>query len=840
MKDAGGRLGAGLILSVTLLVAGYVWAEPPAPVKAAKRDTFVIAVDPALGAGSASALQAALERQWQSTAANLHLIVLDTTTPTAMAERVEALPAGQRAQLAGLIELHAGPAEPAVLAAEIYHYPFDPIAPRHIRSPEYVLKFGSDSALLGIHMHRAREQAAADVQAAIPAVEFRPATAANANLPRALLRRTLRLTWPGQGALTPVQADALGALLARALAEFHADEQCHVVGLVPEKAKRHARLQDLEIRVTRSVYPAQQATPASAPASRPAEQLVGTVKPFASGLYYVTGLERLTPYSIAFVDTSRPEGHWWREVERASFATASLGGIVRTVPGTDVRCTPLGDEHATFSPVASLPEKVDYVITRATVFDGTRDRPRFVADVAIAGEQIVAIGDLADLACGATIDGQGLFLMPGFIDIHSHVDQDILAVPDAPTHVRQGITTVLGGNCSFSALGIGAFLAAVEQQGTALNIGVLIGNRPVRGCVLGEAKGTPEYDAVYQQKELVDLAMEEGAFGLSSGLIYRISEEAASWELAELAKQVGPYGGFFASHIRGETDEVLDAAREAIHIGELAGVPVQISHMKVINRRNWGTMPAYLDLIAAARARGQDVTGDQYPWRASGPAAHRKLYDLLVREVIRAETPEVVLLKDMPGRYAAYSGRPLTELLEGEEMTAEDLVADLKLTGESPLYATYLCLGDTDVCRPMTADFVMVCTDSGLVSAERIASGECHDEHPRKFRSYPEFFARYVRDRGVCSWELGVYKCTGLPAARLKLEDRGRIRPGAVADLVLLDPQQLDPGSDFRDQAPPPRGIRWVFVNGQPALRDGELTGVRAGCVLRAYEHDRP
>ena len=222
--------------------------------------------------------------------------------------------------------------------------------------------------------------------------------------------------------------------------------------------------------------------------------------------------------------------------------------------------------------------------------------------------------------------------------------------------------------------------------------------------------------------------------------------------------------------------------------------------MKVLRRRNWGKMKDYVAILQAARDRGLDVTGDQYPWRASGPAAHYALHKLLVREAIRNESPEVVLLKDMPGRFAKYSGRPLTELLATEQMTPEQLIDELKLTEDSEVFATYYCLGDEDVCHAMRSDFIMVCTDASLMPQASLDGGSCRDEHPRKFRTYPEFFARYVRDRGVCSWELGVYKCTGLPASRLKLDDRGVIRPGVYADVVMFDPETLDPGGDFRDQ----------------------------------------
>jgi N-acyl-D-amino-acid deacylase len=211
-----------------------------------------------------------------------------------------------------------------------------------------------------------------------------------------------------------------------------------------------------------------------------------------------------------------------------------------------------------------------------------------------------------------------------------------------------------------------------------------------------------------------------------------------------------------------------------------------------------------------------------------------------VRDAIKRETPEVVLLKDMPAPYEKYSGRVLTELLEGENITPEELITKLNLTEDSKIYATYLCLGEEDVLLPMKEDFVMVCTDASLDSTENIENGKSEDDHPRKFRTYPEFFGKYVRDKGVCSWELGVYKCTGLPAQRMKLEDRGFIRKGAFADIVLFDPEKIDANADYRDQTPPPKGIHWVFLNGNPVLKEGELNTVRAGKVLRAYGNRKP
>ncbi len=811
--------------------------------KDAKGNVFIVISDSALLAETTSALEKELENLFSTDKAGLEMVAIDGLESKALAEQILSLPAEKLESLGGIIEISFEEAQGNVTRAviEVYHYSFAPIAKEHVKSPEYSFKFGSDSALLAICFHESLSEVSGSDALSFSDVEMQLASTANSYLPREILKKTVRIICNTANPLTPKQAQQLAGKIYGAATAFYGDEGNSVIGLLFDKVQRHARPKDIEIRVFKYLYPDKEYT--GEEKKKREEEIsepIQVVKPFASGLYSIAGLERLAPYSLKFIDTTKDEKDFWYEVDEGSFVTSSLKGIVRTVPGKFEKYTPLEDRYEEPRPEVPQVKTLDYVIEGATVFDGSKDNPRFVADVGIAGERIIAVGDLKNAARDVTIDGKGLFLTPGFIDIHSHVDQNILRVSYAPSHIRQGITTVLGGNCSSSPLGIGAFLAELDKKGAAVNIGMLVGNRPIREKVLGRRKGMFSYADLYREKELVDLAMEEGAFGMSTGLIYSISEEAFAWELAEMSKQIKPYGGFYASHVRGETDEVLDAIREGIYIGEIAEVPVQISHMKVINKRNWGDMEKYLEIMKGARARGLDVTGDQYPWRASGPAAHYTLHRLMVREVIKGESPEVVLLKDMPGKYKKYSGRPLPELLKGENMTPEELIADLNLTEDSKIYATYLCLGDEDVCRPMKEDFVMVCTDSSLASLEDIESGKLRNDHPRKFRTYPEFFAKYVRDRGICSWELGVYKCTGLPAKRMKLKDRSVIKPGAYADLVLFDPDTLDPGVDYRDQAALPKGMKWVFMNGQSVLKEGKLTKKRAGKALRAYDNRKP
>ncbi|OQB23005.1 MAG: D-aminoacylase [candidate division BRC1 bacterium ADurb.Bin183] len=710
-------------------------------------------------------------------------------------------------------------------------YPFGAIAEEHIRSPEYSHKFASDSALMAIHL-----------AALCPSAEIERVLATQDR------SGCVRLAIGSAEPLPESEILPLAGKIYEAFRSFYNDSASGMMGYVPEKILVKCPIENIAIEFYRYIFPAKELTKdEEKKRAEEMEKIIAVVKPFPSGVFFVSGLDIHSPYTFKMVDESKDEKNLRRELLTGGFVTASLGGIVRTIPIKEQATVPPQAKQPAATEIIiqkTTPDSAtfDYVIEGATIFDGTKEGKRFIGDVGIAGERISAVGALSGKPRLNTISGQGLFLMPGFIDIHSHADSNILRAPDAASHIRQGITTVLAGNCSFSPAGIGAFLKEIETTRVAINIAMLIGGAPVRRSVMGERKGQPLYEEVYWEKILTDLAMEEGAFGYSSGLIYRISEQCYMWELAEISKQLKPYGGFYASHVRGESEEVLDAIREAIHIGEIAQVPVQISHMKVLSKVNWGKMNRYLEIMRQARERGLDVTGDQYPWRASGPAGHYRLYTLLVREGIKRASPEVVFLKDMPGKYQKYSGHLLSELLEGENMTPEELIEDLNLTDKSNLFAAYLCISEDDMILAMKDDNVMVCTDGGVVSESTILNDkeEMATEHPRKYRTYPEFFAKYVRDKNVCTWELGVYKSTGLPAWRLNLADRGVIKAGAYADLVLLNPEKLDPAADFRDQTPPPAGIHYVFVNGKPAYENGKLTGVLSGKPLYAAGRKKP
>jgi N-acyl-D-amino-acid deacylase len=284
----------------------------------------------------------------------------------------------------------------------------------------------------------------------------------------------------------------------------------------------------------------------------------------------------------------------------------------------------------------------------------------------------------------------------------------------------------------------------------------------------------------------------------------------------------------------------MDAAREAIFIGELAEVPVQISHVKIIGQRNWGKMPKYIGYIEDARRRGIEVLGDQYPYRATGASYDYRLYGLMQRRAIKENTPEVVMFRSLPEAYRHWEGRLLSDVMQETGKSAEEIIQMLGITPESRYYGVYICLGEDDLKTAMASPLIAVCSDSAPVSARALARGDYSDFHPRTFGTFAEFFGTYVRQKEYCSWELGVYKCTGLPARQLGLTDRGLIRENYCADIAIFDPRTYGARNNYSVPDAPPVGMKYVFVNGELALDvpagetgDGVLTDRLNGRVLR-------
>ncbi|HEX3246909.1 MAG TPA: D-aminoacylase [Chloroflexota bacterium] len=511
------------------------------------------------------------------------------------------------------------------------------------------------------------------------------------------------------------------------------------------------------------------------------------------------------------------------------------------------------------------------------VIDGS-GAPEHRADVAIEGDRIVAVGDLTGQRARRVIRLDDQVLAPGFIDIHTHCDFTLPRYPRAEAMVRQGVTTVVGGNCSFSPFPVtperldltrsySAFLdagidwdwttareyaARLETLPLGCNIALQVGHGAVRIAVMGFENRAPSSSELERMQALIAQAMEEGAVGLSSGLIYSPSGYSDRAELAALAEVAGRFGGFYSSHIRGEGATLLDSVTEAITVGRQAHVPVQLSHHKAVDERNWGRTRESLALLDAARAEGLDVLADQYPYTAGSTtlsallpgwaveggveSMQARLRDPATRSRIREDIfkserfgAETVLVASVPeGPFKQYEGLRLAEIASQRRQDAVDAALDLITAEGARIGMITFSMSEDDVRRVMRHPSVAVASDGWTLSPD--AGGK---PHPRSYGTYVRVLGHYVREEGVLSLEEAVRKMTSLPATRLGRRDLGRVAPGCEADLVVFDPDTVAETASYEDPHQFGTGVEYVMVNGQIVIETREDTGAAAGKVLR-------
>jgi predicted amidohydrolase YtcJ len=500
----------------------------------------------------------------------------------------------------------------------------------------------------------------------------------------------------------------------------------------------------------------------------------------------------------------------------------------------------------------ALPCPADVVLKGGRLFDGT-GAPGRVADVAIRGERIVAVGEVEPAPGDRVIDATGLAVAPGFIDLHSHSDETITkpATRDNLNYLRQGVTTVVTGNCGSGPLDASAYFRAIETQGGAgTNVIHLVPHGALRRSVLGNADARANPAELRRMAEVVDREMASGAWGMSSGLIYVPSRYGDAEELAALARVVARRGGIYASHIRDEEDGLIGAIDEAIAIGRASGCRVHISHLKANGRANWGKAAEALARIEAARAAGQAVTADQYPYVASstslgamvvpdralrGPAEEFRALASGARTgpELRREIGRNLAARDggssiRIARYAPrpdWAGRDLAEIAAAEGASPIDVVVEIQSRGGAQ--AIHFGMSEDDVRAVMREPYVATASDA---SAHRPGGGD--RPHPRAYGTFPRK-VRYALDEGVLSLEEAIRSMTGLPAEILGLVERGTIRPGAFADVVAFDPATFRDAATFERPTEYAPGVRFLFVNGRAVIDSGRFAGVRAGRVLR-------
>ena len=490
----------------------------------------------------------------------------------------------------------------------------------------------------------------------------------------------------------------------------------------------------------------------------------------------------------------------------------------------------------------------DLVIRGGTVYDGT-GAPGTRADVGVRGDRVATVGEVRGRGA-SELDAAGAAIAPGFIDVHSHDDFAVLLDPLMPFKVMQGVTTDVVGNCGSGVVpfetglrrfrrlhpdaspapwdGFAGYLARVDETRPSLNVAVLVGHGSVRAGAMGLAQRPADAVELTRMKAWVREGVAAGAVGLSTGLIYEPGRYAATEEIVALARELGgPAGGLYATHMRNEADGLLDAVREAIRVGEEGGVPVQISHHKASGRNNWGRVRDSLRLIEAARDRGLDVTADQYPYTAGSTS----LAAVVQNGAFRRDSPgglgeltaEQVLIASAP-KHPEWEGRTLAALAAAWGADTERAAARVVEAEGEACFVVVFTMDEADVRTVLAHPTTMIGSD-GVPAGGK--------PHPRLYGCFARILGHYVREAKVLDLATGIHRMTGMPAAKFRLADRGAVRPGAFADLVVFDPARIADVASYEDPCRFPDGIRAVFVNGVAAARDGVHTGARTGRALR-------
>ncbi len=542
------------------------------------------------------------------------------------------------------------------------------------------------------------------------------------------------------------------------------------------------------------------------------------------------------------------------------------------------------------APRAPAPEApYDLVIERGRIVDGTGN-PWFYGDVAVRGDRIARVapaGLLANAPATERLDARGRVVAPGFIDVISHSRAALLDGDGRVlSKVTQGITTEIMGESTsnapaneltigdvdltdpavreratrfFGPRGFDVWLRAMEETGMSVNGGSFVGGGTIRRYGKGMAQGPPSPAELDTMRAAMVRAMEDGAFGLATSLIYAPGDFATTEELIELARVIGPYGGIYITHLRSEGDRFLEALDEALRIGREGGVPVQIYHLKAAGQRNWDRMEPAIAKIDSARAAGQDVTADMYPYPAAGTgltsclpawaAADGKLFDNLrdpeMRARIRAEMvaeysdwenfcilagPEGVMVVGLEQpENEAWAGRRLSEIAEARGQHWADAAIDLIISEEQRIFTMYFLMSEDNVATQMRQPWISFGTDAGGTDPEQTT----RLVHPRGYGTYPRILGRYVREQEVITLEEAVRKASSAVANRLGIQDRGLLREGMLADIVVFDPATIRDRATYDEPHQLSVGVEHLFVNGVAVIRDAAHTGAMPGRIVR-------
>lgn len=504
------------------------------------------------------------------------------------------------------------------------------------------------------------------------------------------------------------------------------------------------------------------------------------------------------------------------------------------------------------APAAMREPETHLVFHNVTIYDGS-GRPPLVGSVYIRGSRIVAIGKVQADEGAETIDAKGLYLCPGFIDLHTHCDSGLTSPKGRANknYVLQGCTTVVTGNCGSGPTDVANFFQTLEKSGIGTNVIHLAAHNSIRAAVMGNVNRPPTGEELRKMEQMVERAMADGAWGLSTGLIYNPGTYAQTEEIIALAKVAARYGGLYASHIRNEGTGLLQALEEAFRIGRESGCRVHISHIKASGKAAWGLSAQAVELIEAQRRRGLVVTADQYPYAASSTSLRATVVPARYREgtskdlVAKLDDPKIgpqlraAIAKELGGwegarrlqiaHFAArpaWNGRTIAAIAEAEKKEPLEIVLEIERNGGAQI--VHFGMNEEDVRVYMRQAWVATASDGGVQTPGPTVP------HPRSYGTFPRKIGYYAIQEKLIPVEMAIRSATGLPADILQLKDRGYIQPGLQADIVVFDPASLRDTATFDRPHQYPTGIRWVLVNGHVAVRDGRYQeGVLGGRVLR-------
>ncbi len=510
---------------------------------------------------------------------------------------------------------------------------------------------------------------------------------------------------------------------------------------------------------------------------------------------------------------------------------------------------------------AAFAQQADILIKNGRIIDGTGN-PWYYGDIAVSNGKVSYVGKSKNITAGKVIDAKGMVVAPGFIDVHTHIEGGEAKTPTADNFIFDGVTSVVTGNCGGSNIDIKKYFHYLDSLKISINVATLIGHNDVRREVMGTANRPPTQAELQKMEAIVAKAMQDGAVGFSTGLIYIPGTYSNTAEVVALAKQAAKYNGVYTTHMRDEADSVTEAISEALNIGLQANIPVEISHFKVGGQQNWGRSKQTLQMIKDARSQGLDVTIDQYPYTASSTSLSTLIPDEILADGIdsikaRLQRPDVnkyvvdYIIKKLKNRklkhlsYAvvasyradsSYNGKSIEEinLVRGKKHNAKEeagTVIEMMLNGGAQM--VFHGMSEEDVRYIMQYPFNMFASDAGIRQFKQGVP------HPRGYGTNARVLGKYVREEKILTLEEAIRRMTSLPAQKFQLKDRGLLKEGMAADIVIFDDKEVSDMATFEDPHQYSKGFTYVLVNGKVVVENGIHTGVRSGVILTGAGVDK-